>query len=305
MNPRLAATSIVLGAAAAIAIVPPAWSQGGAQPLSEVTVVRATNACFSATIRVTGFLVARTAAMVTLDAPGARVTEVLASVGDRVTVGQTLVRYTRLVTEGPDVGKSTTSTLRSPVAGTVTRSTAVVGATASPMVMEPLYRIAVDNDIELEADVPSIHVPALATGQSARIEIVEGRELAGKVRLVPATIDQRTQLGRARVSVERDSSLQPGMFARATILRENSCGIKVPHAAVRFLTEGASVQIVRNDLIETRKVQLGLYSDDEDAIEVRSGLRDGDMVVAKARGVLQDGDKVKVNETSMRPGGQR
>ena len=43
----------------------------------QVSVVRATKACFSSTIRVTGFLVARDEAIVTLDAPGLRVTEVL------------------------------------------------------------------------------------------------------------------------------------------------------------------------------------------------------------------------------------
>jgi HlyD family secretion protein len=305
MGYRLASMSVP--ALLALVAASPAWPETSSTAgRVEVIVVRATNACFSATIRVTGFLAAQTVAVAMLDAPGARVSEVLAYEGDRVTVGQTLVRYTRLATEGADAGKNVTSTLRSPVAGTITKSAALVGATASPM-MEPLYRITVDGDIELEADVPSVHVPALATGQTARIEIVEGRELTGKVRLVPATVDQRTQLGRARISVERDSSLRPGMFARATILRENSCGIKIPHAAVRFLTEGASVQLVRNDTIETRKVQIGLYSDSDDAIEVRSGLRDGDLVVAKAGGFLQDGDKVKWKEVegSSRSSGQR
>ena len=51
--------------------------------VAQVIVVRATNACFASTIRVTGFLVAREEAVVTLDAPGLRVTEVLVGEGEQ------------------------------------------------------------------------------------------------------------------------------------------------------------------------------------------------------------------------------
>ena len=122
-------------------------------------------------IRVTGFLVARSEAVVTFDAPGYKITEILAGEGDRVTAGQTLVRLT------PISGDASGTTLKAPAAGLVTRSTAAIAATASPVPGEPLYRIAVDNEIELEADIPSIHVPVLAPGQAARVQIEESREL--------------------------------------------------------------------------------------------------------------------------------
>ena len=160
----------------------------------------------------------------------------------------------------------------------------------SPLSPEPLFRIAVDNAMELEADVPSIHVPALAPGQAARAEITAGRALSGQVRLVPAAIDQRTQLGRARISLERDPELRFGMFARATIDAKRSCGVSVPRSAVRYRTEGASVQVVRDDVIETRLVQVGLHSDT--STEIVSGLHEGDIVVANAGSSLRDGDKV-------------
>jgi multidrug efflux pump subunit AcrA (membrane-fusion protein) len=264
--------------------------ESSSQPAAQVVVVRATNACFSASIRVTGFLVAREEAVVTLDAPGASVVEVLASEGDRVTAGQELARVNRPSGPGPDGGTAKTTTLRSPAAGVITRSTAAVGATASPMSPDPLFRIAVDNAIELEADVPSIHVPALASGQTARVEIAAGRELSGQVRLVPAAIDQRTQLGRARISLERDPQLRLGMFVRATIDAKRSCGVSVPRSAVRYRSQGTSVQLVRDDFIETRSVQVGLHSDT--STEIVSGVREGDMVVANAGSSLRDGDKV-------------
>jgi RND family efflux transporter MFP subunit len=255
-----------------------------------VVAVRATSACFSASIRVTGFLVAREEAVVTLDVPGTTVVEVSVKEGDRVTAGQTLARVNRPSGPGPDGGAAKTTTLRAPAAGVITRSTAVVGATASPMSPEPLFRIAVDNAIELEADVPSIHVPALASGQTARTEIAPGRELSGQVRLVPAAIDQRTQLGRARIALERDPLLRLGMFARATIDAKRSCGVSVPSSAVRYRTQGTSVQVIRDDIIETRMVQVGLQSDTH--TEIVSGLKEGEMIVANAGTSLRDGDKV-------------
>ncbi len=273
-------------------------------PGVQVTVVRATNACFSAAIRVTGFLVAREEAMVTLDIPGLRVSEVLVNEGDRVTSGQTLVRLARQTGEGDaSPAARAPTTLRAPVAGTVIRTTAAVGAVASPVRPEPLYRIAVDNEIELEAEVPSIYVPQLNSGQSVRVEIDDGRALTGRVRLAPAEVNQQTQLGRARISLGREAPVRIGMFARATIDAERSCGISVPRAAVRYRTEGPSVQIVRNGVIETRRVQVGLHSDTD--IEVRDGLRQGDVVVANAGTSLRDGDKVSAVSADGSQLGQR
>ena len=297
----IAAARAAFIVAVGFAATMPAHAEPSAQPVPQVAVVRATNGCFSSSIRVTGFLVPREEAVVTLDAPGMRVTEILASEGDRVTAGQTLARLTR---DGPDTGGAAkTATLKAPAAGVITRSTAVVGATASPLTPEPLFRIAVDNEIELEAEVPSIHVPALTSGQTARVEIGAPRELSGRVRLAPARIDQRTQLGRARIALERDPLIRLGIFARATIDAQRSCGISVPRSAVRYRTEGTSVQVVRNDAIETRLVQVGLHSDTD--TEIRDGLREGDMVVANAGGSLRDGDKVKPLTADTARTGQR
>jgi multidrug efflux pump subunit AcrA (membrane-fusion protein) len=259
-------------------------------PGAQVTVVRAANACFSTTIRVTGFLVAREEAIVTLDLPGLRVVEVLAGEGDRVTAGQTLARLARQAGEDAGPAAAASTTLRAPVAGTVTRSTATVGSVASQLRPEPLFRIAADNEIELEAEVPSIYVPLLNPGQPARVEIEDGRELTGRVRLSASEINQQTQLGRARISLGREAPVRVGMFARATIDADRSCGVSVPRAAVRYRTEGPSVQIVRDGVIETQRVQVGLHSDTD--VEIRRGLRPGDVVVANAGTSLRDGDKV-------------
>jgi multidrug efflux pump subunit AcrA (membrane-fusion protein) len=290
--------SAMAGAVLIVAVSWPPTSPGRAETNSSpdnpaVVVVRSTKACFTASIRVTGFLVPTNEAIVTLDAPGTRVSEVLVSEGDRVRADQVLARLTRQPPPGQESGGGSTTpiNLRAPAAGVITRSTAVVGATASPMMAEPLFRIAVDNGIELEAEVPTIHVPALSVGQSARIRVGDNAELLGRVRLIPAAIDQRRQLGRARISLERDPLLRIGMFASATIDATRSCGVSVPRTAVYHRTDGTSVQIVRDNTIEKRLVQVGLHSDTH--TEIRDGLREGEMVVADAGSSLRPGDKVR------------
>src|SRR5262245_52935712 len=198
-----AAILVLAVAACAVAAAGVAVAAEPAKPAgvgAVVLVARATKACFSASVQVTGFLVARREALVTLDIDGFRVTEILAKEGDQVTNGQTLARLTRQegapapgAPPGAPPGAQapaapTGMVLKAPAAGTVTRATVSIGATANPRA-DPLFRIAIDGEIELEAEIPSIHVPKLAAGQTARIEIEDGRELTGSVRLIPAEIN--------------------------------------------------------------------------------------------------------------------
>lgn len=286
----------------------PAVSGGPSQEaeapsVAQVIVVRAVNACFSAAIRVTGYLVARHDAIVPLS-QGDKVIEVLVTEGDKVTADQTLARVSRQSPDPSKPGTMTTDTvaLKAPAAGVVLKNTAFVGAIGSPLQREPLFQIAVDNEIELEAEVPSIYVPELSAGQTARVQLPDTSELSGQVRLVPASIDQKTQLGRARITLERDPALRYGMFVSATINANRSCGITVPNSAVSYRTGGTSVQVVHNDLIETRSIQVGIHSDSD--IEVRKGLSEGDLVVANAGTSLRDGDRVRPTSAERAGGGR-
>jgi HlyD family secretion protein len=275
----------------------PATSNEGAI----VIVVKATNECFTALVRASGFLVSRVEAAVGIEADGSRLTEVLVDEGDVVTAGQIMARFARPTYDAPNVpggaGAPTSGNprpsigvLRAPSAGRVTQSTANVGGTASIM-GEPLFRVAVEDEIELEVDVPSIHVPLLAPGQRVRVALEEGRDVGGSVRLVRVEINPMTQMGRARISVAGDPSLHVGKFVRATIDVGRSCGVAVPRSAISYRTEGTTVQIVRNGVVLTRNIRIGLRSDL--TAEIQEGLAEGDVVVANAGTSLRDGDKVR------------
>lgn len=247
-------------------------------------VTKARHACFSRAIRVSGILLPKSEARIMPEVEGFRVSKVTAGEGDNVTSGQELARLTR-----PDGASVSVS---SPVNGTVIETTATLGALASARSPDPLFRIAVDGDIELMAQVPSIYVSKLKADLPARVEFEDGRDLPGRVRQSPSEINPVSQLGAVRIQIESDPSLRVGMFARATIDAERSCdGVSVPRSAVHFRTEGATVQVVRDNVVKTRKIRVGLMSGD--SVQVLDGVSEGETVVAYAGGSLRDGEKVK------------
>lgn len=270
---------------------------GSASGGAVVMVVKATNACFSDMVRVTGFLVPRREAVVAVEQEGFRVSEVLVRDGDQVTENQELVRLggpaaaaqaAQAAQQNPQAAaRPGTVSLRAPAAGRIIHASARAGAFASPQ-LGPLFRIAIDNEIELDAEVPNIHVLKLTPGVTARITIDGGPEVAGRVRIVAPEIDRRTQLGKVRLSVPRNPAIKVGMFARATIDANRSCGVSVPKSAL----DHSTVQVIKDNIVETRKVQVGLFSDTD--IEIRVGVKEGEIVVANAGTSLHDGDKIKV-----------
>ena len=252
-----------------------------------VIVTKSTNACFSDMVRVTGFIVPRREAQIGVDQEGSRVTELFVKEGDMVTENQELARLTAPPQiPGAPAGRPGPGSRRAPAAGLVTEVRTAVGAPASPQA-GPMFRISVNNEIELEAEVPSVHILKLNPGATARISRDGAPDLVGRVRLVSPQIDRATQLGKVRISLNNNPSLKVGMFARANIDAKRSCGVAVPRTAIDRLT----LQVVKGNTIETRRVRVGLTS--ETSTEILEGLDVGETVVADAGTSLHDGDQVK------------
>jgi multidrug efflux pump subunit AcrA (membrane-fusion protein) len=253
-----------------------------------VIVVKSTNACFSDMVRVTGFIVPRREAVVGVDQEGSKVSDVLVREGDMVTDNQELARLTPPPAQpgGGGARASAPTSLRAPAAGLVTEVRTIIGAPASPQA-GPMFRISVNNEIELDAEVPSVHVLKLNPGATVRISRDNAPDLVGRVRLVSPQIDRTTQLGHVRITLTNNPSLKVGMFARANIDAKRSCGVAIPRTAIDHLT----VQVVKGNTVETRKVRVGLVSDT--STEILEGLDVGEIVVADAGSSLHDGDQIK------------
>jgi multidrug efflux pump subunit AcrA (membrane-fusion protein) len=249
-----------------------------------VVVAKSTNACFSDMVRGTGFIVPRREAVAGVDQEGFKVADLPVREGEIVTDNQELARLAPLQpgSRPPPAALS----LRAPAAGLITDVRTAAGAPASPQ-GGPMFRIAVNNEIELDAEVPAVHVLKLNPGATVRITRDNAPDLAGRVRLVSPQIDRATQLGHVRIALTGDPSLKVGMFARANIDAKRSCGVAVPRTAIDRLT----LQVVKGNTVETRRVRVGLTSDT--STEILEGLDVGETVVADAGTSLHDGDQIK------------
>jgi multidrug efflux pump subunit AcrA (membrane-fusion protein) len=253
-----------------------------------VIVTKSTNACFSDLVRVTGFIVPRREAVVGVDQEGSKVSELLVREGDTVADNQELARLTPPPAQAaaPAGARPAPTSLRAPAAGLVTQVNTIVGAPASPQA-GPMFRIAVNNEIDMDAEIPAVHMLKLNPGATVRISRDNGPDIVGRVRLVSPQIDRSSQLGHVRITLTSNPSLKIGMFAQASIDAKRSCGVAVPRTAIDHLT----VQVVKGNTVEMRKVRVGLVSDT--STEILEGLEVGEVVVADAGSSLHDGDKIK------------
>jgi RND family efflux transporter MFP subunit len=177
-----------------------------------------------------------------------------------------------------------------PADGIVSRRMARVGGYAAGAA-EPMFRIVAKGEMELDAEVVETRLAALAVGQRASVEVAGLGEVAGTVRLLSAEVDKATRLGRVRVFLGDNPGLRVGAFARARIVAATARGLAVPAAAVLHGLEGPTVQVVRGNRVETRRIRIGLAADA--LVEVRDGIGEGDLVVARSGTFLREGDAVR------------
>jgi multidrug efflux pump subunit AcrA (membrane-fusion protein) len=175
-------------------------------------------------------------------------------------------------------------------AGLVSRRTARLGALAGGA-GDPLFRIIAGGEIELEADVPETSLARLRAGQPASVvPVAHETPIDGRVRLVAPEINRQTRLGRVRISLGEAERVAIGTFGRATVEVARSTGVVVPLSAVLFAASGPVVQVVKEGVVETRRVQVGLRA--EGLVEIREGVAEGEQVVAVSGTFLRAGDRV-------------
>jgi HlyD family secretion protein len=177
-----------------------------------------------------------------------------------------------------------------PADGIVSRRMARVGGYAAGAA-EPMFRIVAKGEVELDAEVVETRLFTIREGQIARVEVAGLGTLEGKVRLVSPEVDKATRLGRVRIFLGDNPGLRVGSFARGIIATVSGNGLAVPSSAVLYGPDGPTVQVVRDNRVETRRIKTGLASGT--LIEAREGLEDGELVVARSGTFLREGDAVR------------
>jgi HlyD family secretion protein len=260
---------------------------GSAEPAdapkgTAVTVLRATKSCFDNIVEVSGIVLARDETAVRPERPGLKVAEVLADPGDTVTAGQNLARLNL-----PEGGSTM---VQAPVAGTISASSATIGAFASGR-GEALFNIIARNEYDLVGMVPSADIGKLAVNQTAKIHVIGAGDVDGKIRRIAPTIEPNSQLGQAFIGITGNRRLLVNASGRALIKIGQSCNVAVPLTAVLYDPVGTVVQVIRRQRVETKRVEVGLLAGGQ--VEIRDGLNEGDVVVARAGALLREGDPVQ------------
>lgn len=180
--------------------------------------------------------------------------------------------------------------VKAPADGVVSRRNARIGAAATA-VGEPMFRIILKGEIELDAEIVETELGRVQEGQSATVTVPGAGDFEGKVRLVSPEVDKTTRLGRVKIFLGAKPSLRVGVFARGHIVTGRSRGLSAPAGALTFNPDGVSAQVVAGDRVETRTVKTGLIAGDR--VEVTEGLKEGELIVTRAGTFLRDGDAVR------------
>ncbi len=180
--------------------------------------------------------------------------------------------------------------IKAPTDGVISRRTARIGSVVGAA-GEPLFRIIRDGAIELEADIAEMSLARITPGLKATVKPA-GRdtELTASVRLVSPEITRSTRLGRVRLALDKPEGLTIGSFGRGVIEIARKDAILAPLSAVLFTNEGPRVQVVKNEVVETRTVSAGIRA--AGMLEIVSGLAPGESIVTISGTFLRNGDRI-------------
>lgn len=206
----------------------------------------------------------------------ARTTEAAVEVS-RAQVDELLLQEQRLV-------------VRAPVGGLVLERTVRPGDVAS--LSEPMFRIARDELIELDAEVPESALSRISPGDSATVTVPSGETLAGTVRLISPRVDPQSKLGRVRVSLAPHSQLRVGGYAQVIFNRAAVAVPAVEEKAVQWEATGPWLIVIdANHRAHPVAVRTGVR--EEGYVALEQGPPVGTMVALGSGVSLLDGDLVK------------
>ena len=191
--------------------------------------------------------------------------------------------------------------IRSPIDGFVAQRLIDPGTvvTAGQEILDVQYL----KQVWITIPVPEEEIRRIYVGQSATItfDALPGRTFTGKISQVPRSADPISRQFPVRVTLDNpDYRVQPGMFARATIVTDPARpSVTVPPEAINKTKDGTFVLLV-DDTNTVHKTPVTVGAAQPDAVAILSGLAAGDRVVVMTGPPLKDGQVVSIG--GQRPG---
>ncbi len=181
--------------------------------------------------------------------------------------------------------------VRAPVGGLVLERNVRPGDIASAGGATPMFRIARDGLIELNAEVAEDAFGHIRIGDPVSVTLPNEAVVSGRVRLIDPLVDAQTKLGRVRVQLPVRADLRPGGFGRGTFAGVSVAQMAIPEKAIRYDADGASVMAlgpdnrVRQEAVRTGRRAAGY-------VELLEGPPVGSKVLLGAASFVLPGDKV-------------
>jgi len=181
--------------------------------------------------------------------------------------------------------------------GVISSRSATVGSVGAPGA--ELFRLVRGGRLEWRAEVPSDAMERLQVDHAVDVIKRDGTNLAGKLRKLSPTIDERTQSGIAYVDLPAKTGLSAGMYVSGRFTLPGRPALRVPESAV-VLRDGNRYLMRVDAQNRVRQVKVAVGRRHDGAIEILDGIGPGDRFVNSGADFLGDGDLVDVRPSPSR-----
>lgn len=167
------------------------------------------------------------------------------------------------------------ATIISPINGTVIDRLADSGDMAAPG--KPLMSIYDPSTLRLDVAVAEHLRPKVALGETVKASVgTAGTVFEGVFEEIVPASDAMSRSFTARVSIDADEAVYPGMYGRIWLPVGTKEAVLIPPDAVQRIGQLETVTVIENGVTRTRTVKAGkMYPD---GVEVLAGLNAGEVI---------------------------
>ena len=203
------------------------------------------------------------------------VTQLYANLGDKVKVGQPLLKVQSLLIGDPPPSV----VMNSPMSGVIDARNVNLGQAVAPNTV--LFHISDRSKLIVIAKAYEEDLGKVKVGQEARLHVLSYPQqiFKGKVSLIEPNLDPLTRTVNVQILLDNPKDLlKPGMFTRANlVLQENKDALVIPNSAIMEANNEKFVFRKQGNVYQHVVVKTGIS--DDNYTEILSGLAAGDEVV--------------------------
>ncbi len=245
---------------------------------------------WSETLSANGSILPWQEAIIGSQLQGVRIAEVKVSIGDHVKRGEVLATLDNAILR--DSSDSPQGKILAPDDGVISAASANVGS--MPQLGVELFRIIRKGRLEWRAELTADELMRMRRGMKANVTLSGGRNLHGVVRAISPSVDPRTRYGYVLVSLNDNTGVIAGAFARGTFDISGARNIRtLPTTAVMQRGDVTYVLVVDGaSRVHEQAIKTGQRKGAR--IEIVQGLKPGQQVVESGGPFLTEGDLVQV-----------